>query len=59
MLVFSFLQRSSKIKRIAQLTLSEEHQLVESLKRDGVIRLYFEDPLLEQAEFLVQLSQRK
>jgi hypothetical protein len=59
MLVFSFLQRSSKIKRIAQSTLSEEHQLVESLKRDGVIRLYFEDPLLEQAEFLVQLSQRK
>jgi hypothetical protein len=57
MIVFSWLQRASKIKRIATDTIAAEHKMLEDLKKTGVIRLYYDDPLLEQAEFLVNLKQ--
>ncbi|MCU0712984.1 MAG: hypothetical protein MUC43_13065 [Pirellula sp.] len=56
MIVFSIFQRSAKVKRIAQHVVAEEHKLLESLKQSGVIRLYFDDPILDHAEFLVGLT---
>jgi hypothetical protein len=56
MLVFSWQQRGSRIRRIAQIALAEEHKLVQELKGKGVIRLQYDDPILEHAEFLVNLN---
>jgi hypothetical protein len=56
MLVFSWQQRGARIRRIAGKTLAEEHKLVEELKSKGVIRLQYDDPMLEHAEFLVNLK---
>jgi hypothetical protein len=56
MIVFSLFQRSTKVKRISQQVIAEEHKLLESLKQNGVVRLYFDDPLLDHAEFLVNLN---
>ncbi len=53
MLLLSWMQRSSKIRRIGRTTISAEHKLLEDLRNDGVLKLYYEDPLLEHAEFLV------
>jgi hypothetical protein len=56
MIVFSIFQRSSKVKRIGQHVIAEEHKLLENLKQTGVVRLYFDDPMLDNAEFLVNLT---
>ncbi|MFN7875936.1 MAG: hypothetical protein ACK5PB_11495 [Pirellula sp.] len=56
MIVFSIFQRSSKVKRIAQHVIAEEHKLLANLKQTGVVRLYFDDPMLDNAEFLVNLT---
>ncbi|MFN9412362.1 MAG: hypothetical protein ACK57V_08340 [Pirellula sp.] len=56
MLVFSWQQRGARVRRIARITLAEEHKLVEELKNQGVIRLQYDDPMLEHAEFLVNLK---
>jgi hypothetical protein len=56
MLVFSWQQRGARIRRIAGTTLAEEHKLVEELKNRGVIRLQYDDPMLEHAEFLVNIK---
>lgn len=53
MVVLSWLQRNSKVRRLAAKTLTEEHRLLEDLRAKGVIKLRYEDPLLEHAEFLV------
>jgi hypothetical protein len=53
MVVLSWWQRHSKVRRLATRTLAEEHRLLEDLRAKGVIRLRYEDPLLEHAEFLV------
>ena len=54
MIVLSWIQRGSKINRIADSTYGEEVKLVDELKRSGVIALHYDDPLLEHAEFLIQ-----
>jgi hypothetical protein len=53
MVIFSWSQRGSKIKRIAETTYSEELQMVDKLKTNGVIALHYDDALLEHAEFLL------
>ncbi len=53
MVVFSWSQRGSKIKRIAETTYSEELHMVNELKTSGVIALHYDDALLEHAEFLL------
>jgi len=56
MVVLSWSQRRSKVNRIADSTYAEEIKLVDELKRNGVIALYYDDPLLEHAEFLIQCT---
>lgn len=56
MVVLSWCQRKSRIARIADVAFAEQLKLVEDLKRQGVITLRYDDPLLEHAEFLVNLS---
>ena len=56
MVILSWSQRRSKINRIADSTYADEIKLVDELKRDGVIALYYDDPLLEHAEFLIQCA---
>ena len=52
MLVMSWFQRAKRLDAIAEEIYSAELQKVESLKRDGTIKLYYEDPLLQSAEYL-------
>lgn len=58
MIVLSWNQRGSKIKRIAESTYAEELKLVEELQNSGVIALHYDDTLLEHAEFLVKQAGR-
>lgn len=55
MLVMSWFQRAKRLDAIAEEVYSAELQKVESLKRDGTIKLYYEDPLLQSAEYLTSL----
>jgi hypothetical protein len=55
MLVMSWFQRAKRLDAIAEEIYSAELQKVESLKRDGTIKLYYEDPLLQSAEYLTSL----
>lgn len=56
MIIMSFWLRGSKLRRIAQGVQKAHHQMLETLKRDGVLKLHFEDKALEEAEFLIQLE---
>lgn len=56
MVIFTCLLRRSKIERIASNAYSEQLKLVEELQRTGVISLHFDNPLLEHAEYLINLS---
>ena len=56
MVVLSWSQRRSKINHIAEVTYAGEMKLVDELKRNGVIVLHYDDPLLEHAEFLIQCT---
>jgi hypothetical protein len=55
MLVMSWFQRAKRLDAIAEEIYSAELQKVESLKRVGTIKLYYEDPLLQSAEYLTSL----
>ena len=44
-----------KVSRIAKGIIREHEQAIAELKRSDVIRLEFEDHLLQQAEFLLNL----
>jgi hypothetical protein len=55
MLVMGWFQRAKRLDAIAEEIYSAELQKVESLKRDGTIRLYYDDPLLQNAEYLTSL----
>jgi hypothetical protein len=48
--------RRQRIQKVAGHVLSQHHVLIEKLKSEGVLKLYFEDPRLEQAEFLLRLD---
>ncbi|MFN7735815.1 MAG: hypothetical protein ACK5O8_06835 [Pirellula sp.] len=56
MLVMSWYQRASRLNGLAESVYSAELSKVEELKRLGVIQLHYEDPVLEAAEFLVNLE---
>lgn len=56
MLAMSWHQRSSRLNALAETIYGEELKKVEELKRNGVIDLYYEDPLLESAVYLVNLN---
>jgi hypothetical protein len=55
MLVMGWFQRARRLDAIADEIYARELQKVEELKRDGTIRLYYDDPLLENAEYLTSL----
>jgi hypothetical protein len=55
MLVMGWFQRAKRLDAIAEEIYSAELQKVEALKRDGTIRLYYDDPLLQNAEYLTSL----
>ena len=55
MLVMSWFQRAKRLDAMAEEIYSAELQKVESLKRVGTIKLYYEDPLLQSAEYLTSL----
>jgi hypothetical protein len=55
MLVMGWFQRAKRLDAIAEEIYSAELQKVETLKRDGTIKLYYEDPLLQSAEYLTSL----
>jgi hypothetical protein len=55
MLVMGWFQRAKRLDAIAEEIYSAELQKVEALKRDGTIKLYYEDPLLQSAEYLTSL----
>lgn len=57
MLVMGWFQRTPRLHRIADAVYAAELKKMESLKQEGVIHLHYDDPLLKEAEFLVQLSQ--
>jgi hypothetical protein len=56
MLVMSWYQRAARLNGLAENVYSAELSKVEELKRLGVIQLHYEDPVLEAAEFLVNLE---
>ncbi len=56
MVSLGMLQRNRKINHIAEVVYAEELKLVEELKRTGVIALHYDDPLLEHAEFLINIQ---
>ncbi|MFN7734385.1 MAG: hypothetical protein ACK5OB_21005 [Pirellula sp.] len=56
MLVMGWFQRSSRLNALAESIYAEELKKVDELKRAGVIDLFYDDPLLESAEFLVHLD---
>lgn len=55
MIAISWILRSSKVRTVAAETTAAEKKLLSDLRNDGVIRLQYEDPLLEEVEFLVKL----
>jgi hypothetical protein len=55
MLVMGWFQRAKRLDAIADEIYARELQKVDALKQDGTIRLYYEDPLLENAEYLTSL----
>jgi hypothetical protein len=55
MLVMGWFQRAIRLDAIADEIYARELQKVDALKQDGTIRLYYEDPLLENAEYLTSL----
>ncbi len=56
MIFMTWTLRRSRIQRISRRILAEHHTLIGKLKSEGVLKLYFEDPKLEQAEFLLRLD---
>lgn len=56
MIAMTFFLRKSRIEAIARAIQSDHHSLLEKLRREGVLKLHFEDRALELAEFLIQLE---
>jgi hypothetical protein len=48
-----------KVRSIARRIVQEHEQAIEELQKNHVIRLQFEDELLQQAEFLLNLRQKR
>jgi hypothetical protein len=56
MIFMAWLLRKSRIESISAQIAVEHRELVSELKRTGMLKLYFEDRALEQAEFLTTLG---
>ncbi len=55
MFVLSWFQRTSKVRRVGKQTLAAEHKLLDDMRSEGMLKLRYDDVLLEHAEFLVRL----
>ena len=58
MISMTALLRRSKIERLARGLQAEHHVLVDELEQNGILRLEYEDPLLEQAQYLLSLDRK-
>ncbi|MDZ4849663.1 MAG: hypothetical protein SGI77_10230 [Pirellulaceae bacterium] len=58
MIALTVLLRRSKIDLLAKTVQAEQSSLVNDLQRDGILRLEYEDSLLEQAQFLIALDRK-
>lgn len=56
MIVLTFSLSRRRVRRVTKQIVSEHEQTIDTLKQSKVIRLDFEDQLLGQAEFLLNLS---
>ncbi|MEI8211480.1 MAG: hypothetical protein WCI02_04990 [Planctomycetota bacterium] len=56
MLVMGWFQRASRLNSLSEEIYRDELKKVDELQRTGVIDLYYDDPLLESAEYLVNLD---
>jgi hypothetical protein len=57
MIIMTWQQRRSKVRTLATQIFAEERKLVEELQQSGVVALHYDDPLLENVEFLIQYEQ--
>ncbi|HBE71458.1 MAG TPA: hypothetical protein DDW52_25205, partial [Planctomycetaceae bacterium] len=58
MLVLTFVHSRSKTGRVSQQLIDQHVAAIEELRQSGVIRLQFDDPILEAANFLVNLEHK-
>lgn len=58
MLVLTFVHSRSKTGRVSSKLIDQHTAAIEELQQSGVIRLQFDDPILEAADFLVNLNQK-
>jgi hypothetical protein len=56
MLVLTLYLRRSTIERVSALIQQRHYQTIEEMKGAGTLRLHFENPLLDQAQFLIHLE---
>ncbi len=55
MIILTFFLRRHKVRRVVQEIMAEHEATIDQLKQEKIIRLDFEDQLLVQAEFLLNL----
>lgn len=58
MLVLTWTLSRRKVRLIAKRIVQEHEQAINELQQNQVIRLQFQDELLQQAEFLLNLQKR-
>jgi hypothetical protein len=56
MIVLTLMLRAGRIRLAARRVLMEHEAAIRKLQDDQVIRVHFEDPLLQQAEYLLNLK---
>ena len=57
MVVLTFLLNRGRIRRVAKQIVSEHDEVIAKWQAENVIRLDFDDQLLGQAEFLLNLQE--
>lgn len=56
MVVLTMYLRRSTIERVSALIQQRHYQTIEEMKAAGTLKLHFENPLLDQAQFLIHLE---
>jgi hypothetical protein len=56
MVVLTLYLRRSTIERVSALIQQRHYQTIEEMKSAGTLKLHFENPLLDQAQFLIHLE---
>lgn len=56
MIVLTMYLRRSTIERVSALIQQRHYQTIEEMKAAGTLKLHFENPLLDQAQFLIHLE---